>query len=117
MNLTKSEIIFIVLLGMAVLIAGLLAAALLGGWGGWMGMQMGNWGGMTSFWWPVLLCAVPLGLIVLGAGGIAWMVSNRRGPDAGITSEERCPQCGRPVERNWVACPHCSVGLREDRTH
>lgn len=54
----------------------------------------------------------PLVLLFVGSLGIAvtlFLAIRRR--DTGVRLE-RCPHCGRPVEKGWNHCPYCTNRLR-----
>lgn len=97
------------------------------GWAMGPGMMGGDFGyhmpfggiGM-SFMWLIPLLIV--GLLV--AGAIASIVSLSRPsnpspailPPApavyGTATAQPCPNCGRGVEPDWVACPYCAASLK-----
>ena len=57
----------------------------------------------------------PLVLLFLGSLGIAvtlFLAIRRRGTGARL---ERCPHCGRPVEKGWNYCPYCTNSLELDK--
>lgn len=121
MNITGREILVFALVVLAVLVGGLLLLGLfwgLGGMGlGMMGPMMGAgmMGGFGIFWW-LLACLIPLGLIALLVGGIIWLLVSASGAQrTGQPPEQRCPNCGQPIQPDWQACPYCGTPLREER--
>ncbi|PKN90721.1 MAG: hypothetical protein CVU44_22695 [Chloroflexi bacterium HGW-Chloroflexi-6] len=71
------------------------------------GGMMGGFGffpfGMGLMW------LVPLGIIVLVALGIVWLINNINGPKTG--QGRVCPSCGKPAQADWKTCPYCGNGL------
>jgi hypothetical protein len=71
------------------------------------GGMMGGFGffpfGMGLMW------LVPLGIIVLVALGIVWLVNNINGTKTG--QGRVCPSCGKPAQADWKTCPYCANGL------
>lgn len=71
------------------------------------GGMMGGFGffpfGMGLMW------LVPLGIIVLVALGIVWLINNIKGPKTG--QGRVCPSCGKPAQADWKTCPYCGNGL------
>ncbi len=89
--------------------------------GGW-GMMGGGWG---MFGW-IFGLLFSIGLLVLLALGIIWMVRQLSGtpgsqgqfqgiPPAGTTpvatGGRTCPTCGRPVAPDWTVCPYDGTPL------
>jgi hypothetical protein len=60
------------------------------------------WGGM------LLGGLLQLGLLVLMAAGIVWIVRAIRAQ--GIPARS-CTKCGRAVQDDWKVCPHCASKL------
>ncbi len=57
----------------------------------------------------------PLVLLFIGSLGIAvtlFLTIRRRDPGIRL---ERCPHCGRPVEKGWNYCPYCAKTLDVNR--
>ena len=129
----RTNTILAVLLGL-VLLALLLAAPWLifrqGGDFGWTfgpGMMGRNFAfhmpfGVFAVLFVWLLPMVIIGLLI--AGAVAAIVNLTRpknsappsslAPPAESTPSpaQHCPQCARPVESNWVACPYCGASLK-----
>jgi len=128
----SSYTIIAVLIGL-VLVGLLLAVPLifLRRWGdfGWAigpGMMGRNFGyhmpfggvGMFFMWFIPLLI---IGLLVAGAVASIVSLSRPRNPAPptlpaapvvpASTTPQTCPNCGRIVEPDWVACPHCGAPL------
>ena len=105
--------------GIIVLVAFLVGASLLGGWGaGRWGMpgpgMMGGWGfapfgwiGMSFMW------LIPLGFILLIALGVAGLVRSVGGGTTPAAPTRVCPSCGRAVQADWRNCPHCGAALTQ----
>lgn len=113
-----------------------LLPALVRGYGGWWmmgpGMMSRGWsegwcpfcggtgrypGGFfgVMFGWLFMLVAIlfPLGLLVLLALGIVWLVrAVGRLPSGTAPSPHTCPKCGKPVAADWRLCPHCGEELQ-----
>lgn len=110
-----------------VLLVVLIGLSLLGSFGGYgimgrgygmmgPGMMMGGWG-FTPFGWlgMILMWILPLGFLLLLAGGVVWLVRALGGaPTAGPQTPplaETCPGCGRPIQADWQHCPYCGQSL------
>ncbi len=63
------------------------------------------------FGWLALLgrFLIPLLLLALAAVGLAALL---RGPDHAARPAPTCPNCRRPLQAGWVACPYCGQDLR-----
>ncbi len=74
---------------------------------GWVGMVSGG--------------LIQLGVLVLVIVGIVWLVksltsSNRSAPPvippaAPAPPAASCPNCSKPTQSEWVACPYCGTKL------
>jgi len=126
----SAVVLIILVLGMTFL------AILFGGYGGWSmvgsGMVGRGWsagwcpfcsgtgrspggffGGIFSWVFTLAAMLFPLGLLVLLALGIVWLIRAVGRPLGGIArSPETCPSCGRPVAADWRLCPHCGEELQ-----
>jgi zinc-ribbon domain len=98
-------------------IALLLVASLFGGrgYGGWGMMgpgMMGGWG-FSPFGWVgmIFMWLIPLGLIVLVALGVVWLVRAVGSGKQSALPGQACPSCGRTVQTDWRNCPHCGTQL------
>lgn len=98
-----------------------------GGWTIGQGMMDRNFGyhmpfgGFAMFgMWLIPLAIV--GLLVAGAIASIVSLSRPRNPAppaaqippvmAATMPAQNCPNCGKAVESEWVACPHCGAGLK-----
>jgi len=115
--MNKSNWSVVAVFGIVVLVAFVVGASLLGGWGSraW-GMSgpgmMGGWGfgafgwiGMLFMW---LIPLAVIGLIVLGVAGLVRSVGGGSNP---VAPARACPSCGRAVQADWRNCPHCGAAL------
>lgn len=87
------------------------AGGMMGDWCPW-GRGPGRIGG--GFGIGPLELALILAVILLGGaliGAIAWVaIRSGRKPLAA----EKCPQCGQPVQPDWLNCPHCGEPLKRE---
>ena len=98
-----------------------------GGWTIGQGMMDRNFGYHMPFGGVTMLgfWLIPLAIIgLLVAGAIASIVGLSRPrnpappaaqnpPEVSVTSPaQNCPSCGKAVQSNWVACPHCGTSLK-----
>jgi hypothetical protein len=108
----------VVVFGVVVLLAFLVGVSLLGGgwgYGGWGMMgpgMMGGWG-LSPFGWigMTFMWLIPVGFVVLTVLGVVWLV---RAVGSGMNPAaptRTCLSCGRAVQADWKACPHCGVAL------
>ncbi len=123
---------------LVILLAGItLLPLLFGGWGmmgpGMMGGEWsGGWcpfcggtgrypggffGGMFGWLFILVSMLFPLGLLVLLALGIVWLVRAVSQPtrDVAPPSAQTCPKCGKPVAVDWRVCPFCEEDLQSLR--
>lgn len=127
----------VLVFGLVVLVILLIGTGLLffGGVGAW-GMR-GDRGGMMGGWCPfcggtgrlgggglfglggwlfmALMVLFPLGLVVLLAWGIIWLMrsasdTQSRAPSA-PPAAPTCPNCGKVVQADWTVCPYCGEEL------
>lgn len=128
--------VFAVIVLVILLVGITLLPLLLGGWGMMgPGMMGGGWsegwcpfcggtgrypggffGGILG--WVFILAGMlfPLGLLVLLALGIVWLVRAVGRPPSGTTpSPQTCPKCGKPVAVDWRVCPFCEEDLQSLR--
>jgi hypothetical protein len=109
-----TAVIVLSVVGLLVLLVG---ASLLSGWGsgGWgrMGPGMMGWWGMGPFGWfgMIFIWLIPVGLLVLLALGIAWLVRAVVNPGGSAAPARACPNCGRNVQPDWHTCPYCGQAL------
>lgn len=121
-----------ILLGVLILVLLLVVPGIFffGHWGGGYGM-MGPGGMMGRGFWTfplggvMMLSAVliPLGVLILVVVGVVWLVNNLsrsgRAPADRVPPVEQvppapgrnCPNCGKPVQDDWKACPYCGTSL------
>lgn len=85
------------------------------GYGGMMGPISG---GMMGGWGPIGILGmlvslfIPLALIALVVLGAVIFFRNLDSHKAFINTNTACPNCGRPVQGDWVSCPYCGKPLR-----
>jgi uncharacterized membrane protein len=76
----------------------------------------GMYGGVYGWLFPLMLLLFPLGILVLIALGIVWLVrsigSSRSQTDS---TTLKCPKCGKSVEVDWRVCPFCEEDLQQLR--
>jgi hypothetical protein len=75
--------------------------------GGFHPMMRGSWGMYPmrmAGWLPFGGFLGVLVLLSLLGVGIAILVRRNSGPKA---APRLCAKCGRPIEADWVVCPHC----------
>ena len=123
MNLTNREILVFGLVVAIVLFGGLLLFGLygslqgigLGGMGPGM-MGPGMMGGFNVFGW-LLPCLIPVGLLALLVGGLAWLLTtvNASGQRSDPSTRANCPNCSRSVQSDWHVCPYCGASLGEEQ--
>ena len=82
------------------------------GWAGYGMMgpgMMGGWGfgpfGLIFMW------LMPVGFVVLTVLSVVWLVRAVGGGMNPVAPTRTCPSCGRAVQADWKACPHCGVAL------
>lgn len=101
----------VIVFSIVVLLAFIVGAGMLGGWGMMGPGMMGRWGyspfmgvGMIFMW------LIPVSLIVLTVLAIVWLARSLGGfnPPSGRT----CPNCGRGVQADWQHCPYCGTALQ-----
>lgn len=113
MNISMREIIVFGLVVFGVVLLGLVVLVLIGSisWmpGGMMFPRSNHFMGLG----PALLCALALILAGLSFGGIVLVIAASRKPETPTISQERCPNCGNPVQPVWQVCPHCATPLHE----
>ncbi|MBT3239646.1 MAG: hypothetical protein HON98_07455 [Chloroflexi bacterium] len=65
-------------------------------------------GGLVSFGWliPIILL-----IFVIAAGVSLGNTFSNRGSSGRAMSEQACPNCSKPVNAEWITCPHCSSSL------
>ncbi len=73
--------------------------------GGYYPGGYGMMGGWMRFGW--LIPTLFLGLVIAAGVWAGNSLSQRNHTNAKIT----CPNCSKPVETDWQACPYCSTGL------
>lgn len=102
----------IVVFALVVLVVFLFGASLLSSGGGWgfapmMGPgMMGRWGFGPFAWISMLFwMIVPLGLLILLALGVVWLV--QQGSRSATPPERICSNCKRPLQSGWQLCPYC----------
>jgi len=76
--------------------------------------QSGYWNGW--YWIPQILWL----LLLVGVGFlvIRTLRNGNRGSNeltavpAGVIAKEKCPNCGKPVEKEFIRCPECHFKLK-----
>jgi len=120
----------VVVFGIVVVIAFLVAISLLTPWGGWgySGMMgggmmgpgmMGGFGfGLGPLGWIFMLVGwlIPLGFLALVVLGVVWLARAVSGQPARALPQPpaptaSCPQCHRGLQADWKACPYCGHRL------
>jgi len=111
-----------------VAVAALLVGAALGPlflWGsgpGYQGMMGGYGRGMMGGFGfapfgligMLLMWVFPLGLLILVALGVVWLVRavSRPTSQPPVAPAKTCPNCARPVQADWHNCPYCGAALQ-----
>jgi hypothetical protein len=92
-------------------ICGRAGAMMGGGWYGWNMMGGGN--SMMGFGSLLMVTIVlaSLLLIALVAGAVIVLQRNPRGTGEPSLTPATCLHCGKTVQKEWVACPHCGQKL------
>ncbi len=88
------------------------------GWGGY-GMMGGyarpGYGMMGGWWGPLMFLGwlIPVGFLILVIAGGVWLGNAlaNRGNGAPTASALTCPDCGKPIARDWKVCPYCGTDL------
>ncbi len=102
---------------------GMMGPRMMGGerWGGWWpfcggtGRSPGGfYGGIFGWLFMLPVMLIPLGLLVLLALGIIWVVRTVGRPSGEAEpSALTCPKCGKAVEVDWRVCPFCEEDLQK----
>lgn len=120
----------VLVFGLVALLVFLVGTALIspvtGGWGGgmmgsgggtMMGLGAGMMGGGLAWMWMALVPLLVLAALVVGIVWLAQQVSGSTTPPstpAGGRDVTTCPQCGRHLRADWLACPYCGTVLGSD---
>jgi uncharacterized membrane protein len=123
-NIWKYLIVGLVVLGLFALVGLPFLARGLGLYRGYGNGMMGNWGyypmmggfGMLGGLIMFLLMGLPVVLIVLAVAGVFGLL---RRPETTVTppapstpaASRTCPDCGKPAQADWTACPYCGQKL------